>query len=132
MKKFLLAAAMVFSALQPAMATELQAEQQNYSAAQSENNELRHGGGNIGAVIGGIIVGAAIGSLVTADRYERHPGYRPHYRDIVCYAEGSDRWGRGERFRARGERARWAQQRALDKCYSYYRFCRPLGCEARW
>lgn len=58
-------------------------------------------------------------------RWPRRRGPRNHR--VVCWARN----GRGHTFRAVGRRPRFVQQRAIDKCYSYSRFCRSLGCERR-
>lgn len=61
------------------------------------------------------------------DRYERYPRYpQPQPRGVVfCFAESR----RGEIFRARGQSARVAQAKAMDKCYMSARMCRPVGCQ---
>lgn len=118
---------------------------------------LRRGERDRGAEIIGGVIGGIIGAIA-AEELDRHPGHGgpghggpggpghggpggpghggpggPGHggpgggwdRDFVCYARDH----RGNLYRAAGPNARRVQDRAMDKCSRYSRFCRPQGCQ---
>lgn len=129
MTKYIVTVAMFFASIQPAFATDVW-NQVDFNQIEgielNQENELdaNYARGKGGAIVGGII-GGIIGGLIIADHFDKHPH---KYRHVVCYAQNR----RGQIFRATGNRGRWVQERAMDKCYATSRFCRPLGCEGRW
>jgi len=130
MMKYIVTVAMLFASVQPAFATTDVWNQVDFSQIeaaelnQEGDLEIHEARGKGAAIVGGII-GGIIGGLIIADHFDRHPH---KYRRVVCYAQ--DR--RGRVYSALSNRARIAQRRAMDKCYAFSSFCRPLGCEGRW
>ncbi|MBX2993909.1 MAG: hypothetical protein KF681_03790 [Bdellovibrionaceae bacterium] len=90
---------------------------QTSEAATSGNTTYGRGDDLARGIIGGIIG-------VIADQYDRGHRDRGYRGQVTCFAQNR----RGETFRAVGNRARPAQQAALNKCYRVSRDCRPAGC----
>ena len=44
---------------------------------------------------------------------------------VACYAQNR----RGQLFRAIGQHPRRVQRRAMEYCFQYSRYCRPMGCQ---
>lgn len=113
MKKMILAAAVILSAMQPAFAAE-----------QIQTQDLRGGDVAAGAIIGGVI-GGIIGGAIGGGRHPHPmppphggPGY-PGDRQVVCYARNA----RGQVFRAFGWGERRTQNEALSKCERTSEYC---------
>lgn len=73
----------------------------------------------------GDILKRIAGDVIRAELLDREYGRDGYRRQITCYAQN----GRGEVFRASGNRPQQVQARAIDKCYAYSRNCRPVGCD---
>ncbi|MCB0363936.1 MAG: hypothetical protein KDD68_01035 [Bdellovibrionales bacterium] len=57
----------------------------------------------------------------------RPPRYPGPTGPVTCYAENA----RGHVFEAWGYRPGIVQQRAMDECYAYSRYCYRMGCDGR-
>lgn len=110
--------------------------QQRGHQSQEDRREEAIVAGVLGGIIG-LIAAEALdndnGRHSPRDRYDRNDrGGRDDWgrgparnRTLFCFAQNR----RGEIFRARGQSARIAQEKALDKCYQASRMCRPAGCQ---
>lgn len=73
----------------------------------------------------GDIIKRVIGGVIAAEVLDRDYGRGGYREQVACFARN----GKGQIFRAIGNRPRQVQARAVDKCYSSSRVCRPMGCQ---
>ncbi len=95
-----------------------QSDHQNRRDDQRRQDDRGHDNrGRNGNTAGQVIAGAIIGAIIVDAIHDQK-------RPVVCYAQGDY----GQIFQSYGMKPKRIQNQAMNQCYAYSYYCRPMGC----